>query len=618
MDIRKITMNKNISFLRIRPCDNDNEIYLNSRKKEGTSAFSLKEDLNLDINEIHKRGFQTLSKDIKDNSDVWIVTDDNWKDYEEKHQKRLIYLYKNNKESALEIIDRLSPRTILVSKTADLEFINSINTKVKFMTSIYVDTVEDAIKFIDFGVSDLLLRDWSSDQIQELQRFDGVNLYERTLMSPIFSIDEARDEFDKERYFRYLNTRNVRGFRREKTDWSPGSGKSIPKLNGFTFNNKSQFNQIDIDVILKNVLDGYQITDKELKLLFKTAGEKINDIANVANELNFIKNGNNVSYVINRNINYTNQCYYKCGFCGFSKGPNSLNLKEKPYSIDIEEVVARSTEAFEMGASEVCLQGGIHPKYTGEFYLKMVKDIKASVPDMHIHGFTPLEIWQGAETINMDIEEYLKLLKTAGLNTLPGTAAEILDDRIRKYLCPDKITSAQWAYVMEVAHSLGIKSTATIMFGHIDDIESWVNHFSLIRNIQNKTKGFTEVVPLPFVHMGSPIYLQGKSMPGPTWDEVVLIHSLARIYFSNTIDNIQASWVKLGHDGAGKLLHAGVNDLGGTLINENISRASGADHGQETTQAEFINLIESNNKNPVLRNTLYTEFKDTKSTLKNR
>ena len=618
MDTQKITMNKNISFLRIRPCDNDNEIYLNSRKKEGTSAFLLKEELNLDLSEIHKRGFHTLSKDLNDNSDAWMITDDNWKDFDEKNQKRLIYLYKNNKEIALEIIDRLSPSTILVSKTSDLEFINSINTKVKFMTSVYVDTVEDAIKFIDSGISDLLLRDWSSDQIQELQRFDGINLYERTLMSPIFSIDEARNEFDKERYFRYLNTRNVRGFRREKTQWSPGSGKNIPKLNGFTFNNKSQFNHIDIDVILKDVLDGYQISDEELKILFKTAGKKINDIATVANELNFIKNGNNVSYVINRNINYTNQCYYKCGFCGFSKGPNSLNLKEKPYSIDIEEVVARSTEAFEMGASEVCLQGGIHPEYTGEFYLKMVRDIKASVPDMHIHGFTPLEIWQGAETINMDIEEYLKLLKTAGLNTLPGTAAEILDDRIRKYLCPDKITSAQWAYVMEVAHSLGIKSTATIMFGHIDDIESWVNHFSLIRNIQNKTKGFTEVVPLPFVHMGSPIYLQGKSMPGPTWDEVVLIHSLARIYFSNTIDNIQASWVKLGHDGAGKLLHAGVNDLGGTLINENISRASGADHGQETTQDEFIHIIESNNKNPVLRNTLYTDFKNTKSKLKNR
>ena len=611
-------MNNNISFLRIRPCDNDNEIYLNSRKREGTSAFFLKENLNLDISEIHKKGFQTLSKDINENSDAWLITDDNWKSFDDKHSKRLIYTYKNNKESALEIIDRLSPHTIMVSDINGIKFINSINTKVKFITSIYVDTVEDAIKFIESGVSDLLLRDWSYDQIEELQRVDGLNLYERTLLSPIFSIDEARDEFDKERYFRYLNTRNVRGFRREKTEWSPGSGKNIPKLDNFTFNNKSQFQHSDIDVILKNVLDGYQISDDELKMLFKTSGKKINDIANVANQLNFLKNGNNVTYVINRNINYTNQCYYKCGFCGFSKGPNSLNLKEKPYSIDIEEVVARSTEAFEMGASEVCLQGGIHPEYTGEFYLKMVKDIKASVPDMHIHGFTPLEIWQGAETINMDIEEYLKLLKTAGLNTLPGTAAEILDDRIRKYLCPDKITSAQWAYVMEVAHSLGIKSTATIMFGHIDDIESWVNHFSLIKNIQNKTRGFTEVVPLPFVHMGSPIYLQGKSMPGPTWDEVVLIHSLARIYFSNTIDNIQASWVKLGHDGAGKLLHAGVNDLGGTLINENISRASGADHGQETTQHEFIELIESNNKNPVLRNTLYTNFQDTKSSLENR
>tara|TARA_B100001093_G_scaffold447879_1_gene453097 strand:+ start:5464 stop:7299 length:1836 start_codon:yes stop_codon:yes gene_type:complete len=611
-------MNYNISFLRIRPCDNDNEIYLNSRKKEGTSGFLLKEELNLDINEIHKKGFQTLSRDLEINSDAWLIKDSNWKKFQEINPKRLIYFYKDNKESALEIIDRLSPYTILISKTSDLDFIKSINTKVKFVTSVYVDTVEDAIKFIDSGVSDLLLRDWSSEQIEELQGVDRLNVYERTLLSPIFSIDEARDEFDKERYFRYLNTRNVRGFRREKTEWSPGSGKNIPKLNNFVFNNKSQINHSDIDLILKSVLDGYQISDEELKLLFKTAGEKINDIANVANELNFLKNGNNVSYVINRNINYTNQCYYKCGFCGFSKGPNSLNLKEKPYSIDIEEVVARSTEAYSMGASEVCLQGGIHPEYTGEFYLKMVRDIKKSVPEMHIHGFTPLEIWQGAETINMDIEGYLKLLKTAGLNTLPGTAAEILDDRVRKYLCPDKITSAQWAYVMEVAHSLGIKSTATIMFGHIDDINSWVNHFSLIKNIQNKTGGFTEVVPLPFVHMGSPIYLQGKSMPGPTWDEVVLIHALARIYFSNIIDNIQASWVKLGHDGAGKLLHAGVNDLGGTLINENISRASGADHGQETTEDEFIQIIESNNKNPVLRNTLYTNFKETKSTLENR
>ena len=609
-------MYKNISFLRIRPCDNENEIYLNSRRLEGTSTFLIRSELKLEINKIHQKEFQTLSKDIEIDVDSWLINDSNWKSFIDKHPKRLIYNFKNKKEIALEIIDRLKPHTILVSKPSNLKFLNSIKTNTKFITTAYVDNIEEVVEYLKCGISDLLLRDWSSAQIDELQNIEGYNFYERTLLSPIFSIDEAREEFNKERYFRYLNTRNVRGFRREKTDWSPGSGKKLPELNNFVFNNKSQFKYTEIDEILQNVINGYQITDNELKLLFHTAGEKINDISNTANELNFIKNGNNVTFVKNRNINYTNQCTYKCGFCGFSKGPNSLNLKEKPYSIDIQEIVDRSVEAFEMGASEVCLQGGIHPNYTGEFYLNMVKEIKQAIPEMHIHGFTPLEIWQGAETINLSIEDYLKLLMDAGLNTLPGTAAEILDDRIRRFLCPDKITSSQWAYVMEVAHSLGLKSTATIMFGHIDDIDSWVNHFSLIKNIQLNTGGFTEVVPLPFVHMGSPIYLRGKSMPGPTWDEVVLIHSLARIYFTNIIDNIQASWVKLGHDGAGKLLKAGVNDLGGTLINENISRASGADHGQETTGKQFIELIESFNKTPILRNTLYTELKNPKTLIK--
>ena len=609
-------MYKNISFLRIRPCDNENEIYLNSRRLEGTSTFLIRSELKLEINKIHQKEFQTLSKDIEIDVDSWLINDSNWKSFIDKHPKRLIYNFKNKKEIALEIIDRLKPHTILVSKPSNLKFLNSIKTNTKFITTAYVDNIEEVVEYLKYGISDLLLRDWSSAQIDELQNIEGYNFYERTLLSPIFSIDEAREEFNKERYFRYLNTRNVRGFRREKTDWSPGSGKKLPELNNFVFNNKSQFKYTEIDEILQNVINGYQITDNELKLLFHTAGEKINDISNTANELNFIKNGYNVTFVKNRNINYTNQCTYKCGFCGFSKGPNSLNLKEKPYSIDIQEIVDRSVEAFEMGASEVCLQGGIHPNYTGEFYLNMVKEIKQAIPEMHIHGFTPLEIWQGAETINLSIEDYLKLLMDAGLNTLPGTAAEILDDRIRRFLCPDKITSSQWAYVMEVAHSLGLKSTATIMFGHIDDIDSWVNHFSLIKNIQMNTGGFTEVVPLPFVHMGSPIYLRGKSMPGPTWDEVVLIHSLARIYFTNIIDNIQASWVKLGHDGAGKLLKAGVNDLGGTLINENISRASGADHGQETTGKQFIELIESFNKTPILRNTLYTELKNPKTLIK--
>ncbi len=613
MDTQKINMEFNKSFLRIRPCDSDNEIYLNSRRKEGTTAFVLKNDTKLNVKNIHNKNFQTIAYGFEIESDMWFLSDNNWDQFKDRHPKRLIYIYKGNKEVALEVIDRIKPSYILISDPKDIKFLNSIKTNSKFNTTTYVDTIEDANNYLNHGIDDLLLRDWSSRQITELQDTSNFNLHERTLLSPLFSIDEARAELDKDSFFRYLITKDVRGYKRKDTEWSPGSGKQIPKLNNFFYNDNSEYIDSRIDTILANVNKGYQITNDELKALFYTSGKRINDIVETANKLNFLKNGNNVSYIKNRNINYTNQCYYKCGFCGFSKGPNSLNLKEKPYSIDINEIVQRSVEAYSMGASEVCLQGGIHPDYTGEFYLKMVRDIKEKVPNMHIHGFTPLEIWQGAETINLSVEKYLILLKDAGLNTLPGTAAEILDDRVRRHLCPDKITSSQWGYVMQVAHSLGIKSTATIMFGHIDDVESWVNHFSLIRSIQDDTSGFTEIVPLPFVHMGSPIFLQRKSMPGPTWDEVVLIHALARIYFANSIDNIQASWVKLGHDGAGKLLHAGVNDLGGTLINENISRASGADHGQETTQQQFIDIIESQNKIPQLRNTLYTNFQQTKS-----
>ena len=613
MDTQKINMEFNKSFLRIRPCDSDNEIYLNSRRKEGTTAFVLKNDTKLNVKNIHNKNFQTIAYGFEAESDMWFLSDNNWDQFKDRHPKRLIYIYKGNKEVALEVIDRIKPSYILISDPKDIKFLNSIKTNSKFNTTTYVDTIEDANNYLNHGIDDLLLRDWSSRQITELQDTSNFNLHERTLLSPLFSIDEARAELDKDSFFRYLITKDVRGYKRKDTEWSPGSGKQIPKLNNFFYNDNSEYIDSRIDTILANVNKGYQITNDELKALFYTSGKRINDIVETANKLNFLKNGNNVSYIKNRNINYTNQCYYKCGFCGFSKGPNSLNLKEKPYSIDINEIVQRSVEAYSMGASEVCLQGGIHPDYTGEFYLKMVRDIKEKVPNMHIHGFTPLEIWQGAETINLSVEKYLILLKDAGLNTLPGTAAEILDDRVRRHLCPDKITSSQWGYVMQVAHSLGIKSTATIMFGHIDDVESWVNHFSLIRSIQDDTSGFTEIVPLPFVHMGSPIFLQRKSMPGPTWDEVVLIHALARIYFANSIDNIQASWVKLGHDGAGKLLHAGVNDLGGTLINENISRASGADHGQETTQQQFIDIIESQNKIPQLRNTLYTNFQQTKS-----
>ena len=607
MDTQKnMNLQNNISFLRIRPCDSDNEIYLNSRKKEGTSSFYI--DKPVDLEKIHKKDFQTISDSKLDESFQWFVTYKSWKEFEDVDSHRIVYRSSNNLENDMEVITRLNPSYVLLTDLENIKFLKSIQPSLNFKISKYVNSIEEAKESMTKGVQDLWLRDWSYREIKELKNTSNFELFERTLFS-LVDVNKARKLLSKIQFTNFLQLRDVRGYKRFPTNWSPGSGKEIPKLNGLTYNVSSSFKSTNFEKILSKAQEGNEISNDELEELFKTSGKYINKIAEVADNLNRSINKDDVTFVKNRNINYTNQCYFKCGFCGFSKGPKSLNLKEKPYNLEPQEVVKRSVEAFNDGASEVCLQGGIHPEYTGNFYLELVKQIKKEVPDLHIHGFTPLEIWQGAETINLSIEDYLILLKDAGLNTLPGTAAEILDNRIRKYLCPDKITSEQWGYVMEVAHSLEIKSTATIMFGHIDDIKSWVNHFDLIKRIQKRTKGFTEIVPLPFVHMGSPIFLQGKSMPGPTWDEVTLIHALARIYFHGSIDNIQASWVKLGHDGASKLLHAGVNDLGGTLINENISRASGADHGQHTTDIEFVELIEKSNKKPFLRNTLYTEKK---------
>ena len=607
MDTQKnMNLQNNISFLRIRPCDSDNEIYLNSRKKEGTSSFYI--DKPVDLEKIHKKDFQTISDNKHDESFQWFVTYKNWKEFEDVDSHRIVYRSSNNLENDIEVITRLNPSYVLLTGLENIKFLKNIQPSLNFKISKYVNSIEEAKESMAKGVQDLWLRDWSYKDIKELKNNSNFELFERTLFS-LVDVNKARKLLSKIQFTNFLQLRDVRGYKRFPTNWSPGSGKEIPKLNGLTYNLSSSFKSTNFEKILSKAQEGNEISNDELEELFKTSGKYINKIAEVADNLNRSINKDDVTFVKNRNINYTNQCYFKCGFCGFSKGPKSLNLKEKPYNLEPQEVVNRSVEAFNDGASEVCLQGGIHPEYTGKFYLELVKQIKKEVPDLHIHGFTPLEIWQGAETINLSVEDYLILLKDAGLNTLPGTAAEILDNRIRKYLCPDKITSEQWGYVMEVAHSLEIKSTATIMFGHIDDIKSWVNHFDLIKRIQKRTKGFTEIVPLPFVHMGSPIFLQGKSMPGPTWDEVTLIHALARIYFYGSIDNIQASWVKLGHDGASKLLHAGVNDLGGTLINENISRASGADHGQHTTDIEFVELIEKSNKKPFLRNTLYTEKK---------
>ncbi|MYB44869.1 MAG: 7,8-didemethyl-8-hydroxy-5-deazariboflavin synthase subunit CofH [Acidimicrobiia bacterium] len=361
----------------------------------------------------------------------------------------------------------------------------------------------------------------------------------------------------------------------------------------------------EVRAILDRSIEGKPPTVPETATLLSARGDDVDAIAAVADVLRRERVGETVTYVVNRNINYTNVCYFRCGFCAFSKGPRSLNLRGDPYLMSIEEVVGRTTEAAERGATEVCLQGGIHPSFTGQFYVDVLSSIKAVAPEMHVHGFTPLEVWQGAETLGMPIRAFLEMLKEAGLGTLPGTAAEILDDRIRKHLCPDKIRTSQWAEVMLTAHELGLRSTSTIMFGHIDDPLSWANHLEVIREIQRRTGGFTELVPLPFVHMGAPIYLRGRARPGPTWDEVVLVHAVARLALDGLVPNIQASWVKLGLDGAARLLAAGCNDLGGTLMNETISRAAGASHGQEVDAAELEATIEETGRTPARRNTVY-------------
>ncbi len=315
--------------------------------------------------------------------------------------------------------------------------------------------------------------------------------------------------------------------------------------------------------------------------------------------------GDEVSYVVTRNIQYTNVCYFRCGFCAFSKGKLAANLRGAPYLVPHEEIVRRALEAWERGATEVCLQGGIHPAFTGEYYASVVEAIRTELPGLHIHAFSALEIWQGAQTLGLPLENYLTRLRELGLGSLPGTAAEILDDEVRAIICPDKITTAQWLAVHEAAHAVGLRSNVTIMFGHVERPEHWARHLLRTREQQDRSGGFTEFVPLPFVHMEAPIWLQGRARSGPTFGETLLLHSIARLALHPAITNIQASWVKLGPRGTAAALAAGVNDLGGTLMNESISRAAGSQHGQELPPEAMEALIRANGRTPRQRTTLY-------------
>lgn len=383
--------------------------------------------------------------------------------------------------------------------------------------------------------------------------------------------------------------------------WSPGLAGLQPRITRASAPRRSA----SLDIVLARGERGDRLDPAEIETLFAVRGGELDAVLDAADSLRRRVSGDTVRYVVNRNINYTNVCAYRCSFCAFSKGKAAQDLRGRPYEVSLEEVSRRTAEAWERGATEVCMQGGIHPYYTGRTYLDFLAAAKRGAASIHVHAFSPLEVTHGAETLGVSIDRFLRMLKDAGLGSLPGTAAEVLDDRARAVLCPDKVSANAWLEVVETAHRAGLPTTSTIMFGHIDSPAQWARHLTSLRDLQERTGGITEFVPLPFVHMEAPLYFKGASRRGPTFRETLMMHAVARLVLNPVVPNIQVSWVKLGEDGAAAALRAGANDLGGTLMNESISRAAGTQHGQELQPERMDALIAHIGRRAMQRTTLY-------------
>ncbi len=447
--------------------------------------------------------------------------------------------------------------------------------------------------------------------LKELERATeraGRNLVERLAIYPGF-LARPKEWLDPAMESPALRQQDAQGFARED-GWAPGAGETLPTAHVARIQSAASPSVpgAELEGILDRATQGKRLGEAEIAQLFEARGQDFAAVCRSADALRAARCGETVTYVVNRNINYTNICTYGCKFCAFSKGRHSFEERERPYDLGLDEIARRTREAWERGATEVCLQGGIKPGYTGETYLSIVAAVKSAAPAIHVHAFSPLEIWHGAETLGLPLRDYLARLKAAGLSSLPGTAAEILDDEVRAALCPDKIETAQWLQVMETAHEVGLRSTATIMFGHVDGYRHWARHLLRVRELQERTGGFTEFVPLPFVHMEAPIYLRGHARKGPTFREAILMHAVSRLALDPVIPNIQASWVKMGPDGAVLCLGAGANDMGGVLMNESITRAAGAVHGQELSAADLQRLIRAAGRTPRQRSTLYGDL----------
>jgi FO synthase len=387
-----------------------------------------------------------------------------------------------------------------------------------------------------------------------------------------------------------------------RDSWTAGLTAAAPRLPAL---GPTALGPAGLGAILARAHDGKSLSEIDIVALFAARGADFAHVAHAADALRQETVGDAVSYVVNRNINYTNVCSFRCRFCAFSKGRGAGAARDPAYVMSISEIERRVREARARGATEVCLQGGIHPDYDGETYLAILAAAKRAAPEIHVHAFSPLEIDHGAATLGIPVAAFLGELQRAGLGSLPGTAAEILDDEVRAAICPDKISTARWLEIVGAAHAVGLKTTATIMFGHVERPIHWARHLIRVRDLQRATGGFTEFVPLPLVPMEAPIYRQGRARRGPTFREAILMHAVARLALYPWVRNIQTSWVKMGPEGAGVALQAGANDLGGTLMNESITRAAGAAFGQEMPPATLDALIRNIGRAPCQRTTLY-------------
>jgi 7,8-didemethyl-8-hydroxy-5-deazariboflavin synthase CofH subunit len=356
--------------------------------------------------------------------------------------------------------------------------------------------------------------------------------------------------------------------------------------------------------MLEQTIAGRELLRSEAEVLFATDGDDLKAVIAAADHVRRARVGDAVSFVVTRNINFTNVCYMGCRFCGFARRREEAGAT----LMGFDEVAHRAEIARQRGATEVCVQGGLHPDIPGTYYRDLVAAIKAQVPQIHVHAFSPFEVWYGSKKRHMPVIEFLRELKDAGLGSIPGTAAEILDTEVRQKLTRDKLSAKTWIEVIRAAHQAGLRSTSTIMYGHIDEPRHWAAHLDLLRSIQKETGGFTEFVPLGFVHSEAPLYIE-REIPGvragATLVEHLKMHAVARLMLAGWIDNIQVSWVKLGPQTGQALLSAGANDFGGTLMDESISRSAGASFGEEITAAEMVQIIRDAGRQPVRRSTLY-------------